>query len=130
MRPRILLFLSLFSSSYSSPLERRIGFVASTNGGSESFQPLADLLISHSESWTVAHAYCSSPGEVTNDTILPSPPFCYKNWTVPIMQRAPHIQHVPIIQMLGNSGPLNFEHPYIFASKYTECVIRFCSVLS
>lgn len=120
MRPRILLFLSLFSSSYSSPLERRIGFVASTNGGSESFQPLADLLISHSESWTVAHAYCSSPGEVTNDTILPSPPFCYKNWTVPIMQRAPHIQHVPIIQMLGNSGPLNFEHPYIFASKYIE----------
>jgi len=119
----ILLFLTL-EKVYSLPKERRIGFVASTNGGSESFQPLADLLIEHSDSWTVAHAYCSSPGEITNNTVLPSPPFCYKNWTVPIQQRAPKIKHVPIIQMLGNSGPLNFQHPYIFASKYVDWAIQ------
>ena len=94
----LLLFSCLLfpCSSYSAPLERRIGFVASTNGGSESFQPLADLLTSHADSWSVAHAYCSSPGEVTNDTVLPNPPFCWRNWTVPIMQRAPHVSHVPI----------------------------------
>ena len=117
-------FLFFIPSSNSAPIERRIGFVASTNGGSESFQPLADTLIAHSNSWTVAHAYCSSPGEITNETILPSPPFCYKNWTVPIMQQAPHIQHIPIIQMLGSSGPLNFQHPYIFANKYVEWAIE------
>jgi len=98
--------------------QRRIGFVASTNGGSESLQPLADALLAHSSSWNVAHAYCSSPGVVTNSTVLPSPPFCYRNWTLPIRARAPHVRHVPIIQLLGNSGPLNFEHPYVFAEKY------------
>jgi hypothetical protein len=98
--------------------ERRVGFVASTNGGSGSFQPLADALIAHASSWNVAHAYCSSPGEVTNATVLPRPPFCYENFTLPIRAAAPHVRHVPIIQMLGNSGPLNFPHPYIFATKY------------
>jgi hypothetical protein len=97
---------------------RRLGFVASTNGGSSSFQPLADLFLAHAPSWNAAHAYCSSPGLITNDTVLPQPPFCYNNWTLPIRAAAPHIEHVPIIQMLGNSGPLNFAHPYIFAAKY------------
>jgi hypothetical protein len=30
------------------------------------------------------------------------------------------VRHVPIIQMLGDSGPANFKHPYIFAAKYAE----------
>jgi len=113
-------FVSIFVSVSVAalPAERRIGFVASTNGGSSSFQPLADVLLEHASSWSHAHAYCSSPGEITNSTVLPSPPFCYKNFTEPIKERAPFIRHVPIIQMLGDSGPLNFQHPYIFAEKY------------
>ena len=74
--------------------------------------------MAHARSWNVAHAYCSSPGEVTNATVLPSPPFCYHNWTLPIRAGAPHVRHVPIIQMLGNSGPLNFPHAAVFAAKY------------
>lgn len=105
--------------------KRRLSFVASTNGGSSSFQPLADLLISRKASWNVAHAYCSSPGEITNETVLPEPPFCYNNWTLPIREQAPHVLHVPIIQMLGNSGPLNFPHPYIFASKYVAWALKY-----
>jgi hypothetical protein len=114
-----LSILALFLTSVSAALpKRRLSFVASTNAGSTSFQPLADLLISRKASWNVAHAYCSSPGEITNATVLPEPPFCYNNWTLPIRTAAPHILHIPIIQMLGNSGPLNFAHPYIFSSKY------------
>jgi len=105
--------------------QRRLGFVASTNAGSSSFQPLADALIEHASSWSVAHAYCSSPGEVTNATVLPRPPFCYTNWTLPIRAAAPHVRHVPIIQMLGSSGPVNFPHPYIFAAKYVEWAVEF-----
>jgi len=78
---------------------RRLGFVASTNGGSASFQPLADLLIAHASSWNAAHAYCSSPGLITNDTVLPQPPFCYHNWTAPIRAAAPHVLQLPIIQV-------------------------------
>ena len=107
-------------AALAAPTARRLGFVASTNGGSESFAPLAETLIAHAPSWTVAHAYCSSPGEITNASVLPSPPFCFRNWTLPIRARAPHVQHVPIIQMLGNSGPLNFAHPYVFADKYVQ----------
>ena len=105
--------------------KRRLGFVASTNSGSSSYQPLADLFLSHASSWNVAHAYCSSPGAITNATVLPHPPFCYNNWTVPIRAAAPHVLHVPIIQMLGNSGPLNFKHPYIFASKYVQWALTY-----
>lgn len=124
---RVFLLASfVLTHAASSPLpKRRLGFVASTNSGSQSFQPLADLFIEHSSSWNVAHAYCSSPGEITNATILPSPPFCYNNWTVPIRAAAPHVLHVPIIQMLGNSGPLNFRHPYIVANKYVEWAERY-----
>ena len=114
----IAVLFPLRAPAAAAPAERRIGFVASTNGGSESFQPLADALIAHAASWTVAHAYCSSPGEVTNATVLPSPPFCWRNWTQPIRAAAPRVRHVPIIQMLGDSGPLNFAHPYVFAEKY------------
>ena len=78
---------------------RRLGFVASTNGGSSSFQPLADLFIEHASSWNAAHAYCSSPGLITNDTVLPQPPFCYNNWTLPIRAAAPHVLQLPIIQV-------------------------------
>ena len=78
---------------------RRLGFVASTNGGSASFQPLADLFIAHASSWNAAHAYCSSPGLITNATVLPQPPFCYHNWTVPIRAAAPHVLQLPIIQV-------------------------------
>ena len=105
--------------------KRRLSFVASTNGGSSSFQPLADLMLTHPKSWNVAHAYCSSPGEITNATVLPEPPFCWNNWTVPIRAAAPHIIHIPIIQMLGNSGPLNFAHPYIFAGKYVDWAVKY-----
>lgn len=119
MRRRLALVLALAAlPAHAGLAKRRLGFVASTNAGSSSFQPLADLMISRAASWTVAHAYCSSPGEVTNATELPNPPFCYNNWTLPIRAAAPHIDHVPIIQMLGDSGPLNFAHPYIFAAKY------------
>lgn len=98
---------------------RRTTFVASTNGDSGTFQPLADLLIAHGSSWNVASAYCSSPGEVSNATVLPSPPFCYRNWTLPIRDAlGDSVLHIPIIQLLGDSGPLNFKHPYIFAEKY------------
>ena len=118
MRAVLALFLCRCVVGMVDLPKRRLSFVASTNAGSSSFQPLADLLLAHKASWNVAHAYCSSPGEITNETVLPEPPFCYNNWTAPIREQAPHILHVPIIQMLGNSGPLNFPHPYIFASKY------------
>lgn len=104
---------------------RRTRFVASTNGGSSSFQPLADLLLSQKSSWNVASAYCSSPGEVSNSTVLPEPPFCYNNWTVPIRTAAPEIYQMPIIQLLGNSGPDNFKHPYIFATLYVNWAIKY-----
>ena len=97
---------------------RRMRFVASTNGGASSYQPLAELLIAHAPSWNVASAYCSSPGLVTNETQLPSPPFCFENFTLPIRAAAPHVLHFPIIQLLGDSGPLNFRTPYVFAAKY------------
>jgi len=123
----LTIFTLIFSIyySYSAPSHqglppRRTRFVASTNGGSSSFQPLAELLLTQRTSWNVASAYCSSPGEITNSTVLPSPPFCYNNWTLPIRTAAPEIYQMPIIQMLGNSGPDNFKHPYIFASKYVE----------
>ena len=112
------ILLVLASRVSAVPKERRLGFVASTNGGHETFGPIAATLLEHASSWNVAHAYCSSPGLVTNATVLPSPPFCWDNWTVPIREAAPHVAHVPIIQMLGNSGPSNFKHPYIFAAKY------------
>jgi hypothetical protein len=101
-------------------LPRRTTFVATTNSGSSSFQPLADLFIAHSASWTTASAYCSSPGEVTNETVLPSPPFCYNNWTVPIRLAAPHVYHVPIIIL----GEKSFVHPYIFAAKYVQWALQ------
>jgi hypothetical protein len=114
-----VIFAAVFLSGASAALpKRRLSFVASTNAGSASFQPLADLFISRKNSWNVAHAYCSSPGEISNATVLPEPPFCYNNWTLPIRAAAPHVLHIPIIQMLGDSGPLNFAHPYIFAEKY------------
>jgi hypothetical protein len=113
-----LLLLSLHASATVILPKRRLSFVASTNAGSSSLQPLADLLISRRSSWNVAHAYCSSPGEITNASVLPEPPFCYNNWTLPIRAAAPHVLHIPIIQMLGNAGPLNFAHPYVFAEKY------------
>jgi hypothetical protein len=126
MRALSLLALAMLAMPARAALaKRRLGFVASTNAGSSSFQPLADLMIAHAASWNVAHAYCSSPGEITNATVLPTPPFCYNNWTLPIRAAAPHIEHVPIIQMLGNSGPLNFAHPYIFAAKYVEWAERY-----
>ena len=103
---------------------RRLGFVASTNGGAASFQPLADLFLAHAASWNAAHAYCSSPGEVTNATELPQPPFCWANWTAPIRAAAPRVLQLPIIQLLGDSGPLNFRHPYIFAAKYVAWAVR------
>ena len=103
---------------------RRLGFVASTNGGASSFQPLADLFLQHVASWNVAHAYCSSPGLITNDTVLPQPPFCFENWTMPIRAVAPSVLQIPIIQMLGNSGPENFLHPYIVAEKYTAWAVH------
>ena len=93
-------------------------FVASTNAGSSSYQPLAELLLAHASSWNVASAYCSSPGLVTNATELPSPPFCYENWTLSIRAAAPHVSHFPIIQLLGDAGPLNFRTPHVFAEKY------------
>ena len=53
-----LSILALFLTSVSAALpKRRLSFVASTNAGSTSFQPLADLLISRKASWNVAHAY-------------------------------------------------------------------------
>ena len=113
----ILLFAGV---SEAAPKQRRVGFVASTNGGHETFAPIAATLIEHASSWTVAHAYCSSPGLVTNATVLPDPPFCWDNWTLPIRAAAPHIDHVPIIQLLGDSGPENFVHPFIFAAKYVS----------
>lgn len=125
MSVRALALAIAASASSAAPLQRRLGFVATTNAGSSSFQPLADALIEHKESWTVAHAYCSSPGEVVNSTELPRPPFCYNNWTLPIRAAAPHVSHVPVIQMLGDSGPLNFKHPYIFASKYVAWAIEY-----
>lgn len=63
---------------------RRTRFVATTNGHSSSYQPLADLFITQNASYNVASAYCSSPGLITNTTVLPQPPFCFNNWTVPI----------------------------------------------
>lgn len=124
MTPLLALLLPLLAAARPLP-KRRLSFVASTNAGSSSLQPLADLLIAHNSSWNVAHAYCSSPGEVTNATVLPDPPFCYRNWTLPIRAAAPHVLHIPIIQMLGNSGPLNFAHPYIFAAKYVEWALAY-----
>ena len=103
---------------------RRLGFVASTNGGAASFKPLADLLLAHAASWNVAHAYCSSPGAITNATELPQPPFCLESWTLPIRAAAPHVLQIPIIQMLGASGPENFKHPYIVAAKYAAWAVR------
>jgi hypothetical protein len=120
-----LLLLCGLAAAHALLPRRRLSFIASTNGGSSSFQPLADTLLEHASSWNVASAYCSSPGEITNETVLPEPPFCYNNWTLPIRAAAPHIIHIPIIQMLGNSGPLNFPHPYIVAEKYTAWAVKY-----
>ena len=125
MRSALLLCGALALSAAAPLPKRRTSFIASTNAGSSSFQPLADLLLEHASSWNVASAYCSSPGEITNATELPNPPFCYNNWTVPIRAAAPHVLHIPIIQMLGNSGPLNFPHPYIVASKYVDWALKY-----
>ena len=45
-------------------------------------------------------------------------PFCYEDWTVPIRTALPHVLQIPIIQMLGGSGPEHFKQPYIFAELY------------
>jgi hypothetical protein len=104
---------------------RRTRFVASTNGGSSSFQPLADAFIQLNHSYNIASAYCSSPGTITNDTVLPSPPFCYNNWTLPIKQAlGDAVYHLPIIQMLGNSGPEKFKIPYIFTRLYVDWAVQ------
>ena len=63
MRALSLLALAMLAMPARAAMaKRRLGFVASTNAGSSSFQPLADLMIAHAASWNVAHAYCSSPG--------------------------------------------------------------------
>jgi len=59
---------------------RRTRYIASTNAGSGSFQPLADAFIRQNASYNIASAYCSSPGPFHANTTLPSPPFCYRNW--------------------------------------------------
>jgi len=81
------------------------------------------VLLAHAPAWNVASAYCSSPGLVTNATVLPEPPFCWTNWTLPIRAAAPHVVHLPIIQLLGDAGPLNFKTPYVFAEKYVAWAV-------
>ena len=54
--------------------KRRMRFVASTNNGASSFQPLADAFIEHNASYNVASAYCSDPGPFVVNSSLPDPP--------------------------------------------------------
>ena len=104
---------------------RRMRFVASTNKGASSFQPLADAFIEHNASYNVASAYCSSPGPFIANTTLPDPPFCWNNWTVPIRAALPDAVHLPIIQLLGSSGPAHFKDPQLFAMLYTEWAVKY-----
>jgi hypothetical protein len=67
--------VTLASGGSSSLLpKRRMRFVASTNGGAASFQPLADAFIQHNASYNIASAYCSSPGPFDANSSLPDPP--------------------------------------------------------
>jgi hypothetical protein len=77
----------------------------------------------HTSTLQVASAYCSSPGPFTANTTLPSPPFCYKNWTLPIKTALPNVIHLPIIQLLGNNGPEHFKSAELFAKLYTEWAV-------
>lgn len=122
--PFVALAIAVVVTARELPL-RRTRFVASTNGDSESFQPLANDFIQLNRSYNVASAYCSSPGTLTNDTVLPSPPFCYNNWTLPIkLALGDSVYHLPIIQLLGDSGPEKFKIPYIFTRLYVDWALQ------
>jgi hypothetical protein len=126
MSSRVLIVGLGFAAALGRELPmRRTRFVASTNGGSSSFQPLADAFIQLNRSYNIASAYCSSPGTLTNETVLPSPPFCYENWTLPIKNALGEtVYHLPIIQMLGDSGPEKFKIPYIFTKLYVDWAVQ------
>ena len=51
--------------------------------------------------------------------------FCWDNWTVPIRAALPHVVHLPIIQLLGNSAPSHFKSSQLFARLYTEWAVKY-----